>query len=43
MNAKTSEINSSHLPFISHPQKVAALIEEAATATAATATAATKP
>jgi pimeloyl-ACP methyl ester carboxylesterase len=30
MNAKTSEIKSSHLPFISHPQKVAALIEEAA-------------
>jgi pimeloyl-ACP methyl ester carboxylesterase len=32
MNAKTSEIKSSHLPFISHPQKVAALIEEAASA-----------
>jgi pimeloyl-ACP methyl ester carboxylesterase len=30
MNAKTSEIKSSHLPFISQPQKVAALIEEAA-------------
>jgi pimeloyl-ACP methyl ester carboxylesterase len=30
MNAKTSEIKSSHLPFISHPQKVAALIAEAA-------------
>jgi pimeloyl-ACP methyl ester carboxylesterase len=32
MNAKTSEIKSSHLPFISHPQKVAALIEAAASA-----------
>jgi pimeloyl-ACP methyl ester carboxylesterase len=32
MNAKTSEIKSSHLPFISQPQKVAALIEEAARA-----------
>ncbi len=32
MNAKTSEIKSSHLPFISHPQKVAALISEAARA-----------
>jgi pimeloyl-ACP methyl ester carboxylesterase len=30
MNAKTSEIKSSHLPFISHPQDVAALIEAAA-------------
>ncbi len=36
MNAKTSEIKASHLPFISQPQKVAALIEEAATATAVT-------
>jgi pimeloyl-ACP methyl ester carboxylesterase len=32
MNATTSEIESSHLPFISQPQKVAALIEEAARA-----------
>jgi pimeloyl-ACP methyl ester carboxylesterase len=32
MNARTSEIKSSHLPFISHPQEVAALIEEAASA-----------
>ena len=32
MNAKTSEIKSSHLPFISHPQRVAALITEAASA-----------
>lgn len=32
MKAKTSEIKSSHLPFISHPQRVAALIVEAATA-----------
>jgi pimeloyl-ACP methyl ester carboxylesterase len=30
MNANTSEIKSSHLPFVSHPQKVVALIEEAA-------------
>jgi len=36
MNAKTSEIKSSHLPFISHPQKVAALIEAAASASATT-------
>jgi pimeloyl-ACP methyl ester carboxylesterase len=36
MNAKTSEIKSSHLPFISHPQTVAALIEEAASAPATT-------
>jgi pimeloyl-ACP methyl ester carboxylesterase len=34
MNATTSEINSSHVPFISHPQVVARLIEQAATATA---------
>jgi pimeloyl-ACP methyl ester carboxylesterase len=33
MNAKTSEIKSSHLPFISHPRTVAALIEEAASGT----------
>jgi pimeloyl-ACP methyl ester carboxylesterase len=32
MNATTSEIKSSHLPFISQPQKVAALIEAAASA-----------
>jgi pimeloyl-ACP methyl ester carboxylesterase len=32
MNATTSEIKSSHLPFISHPQTVAALIEAAASA-----------
>jgi pimeloyl-ACP methyl ester carboxylesterase len=32
MNAKTSEIKSSHLPFISHPQVVALLIGEAASA-----------
>lgn len=36
MNAKTSEVKSSHLPFISHAQKVAALIEEAARAATAT-------
>jgi pimeloyl-ACP methyl ester carboxylesterase len=33
MNAKTSEIKSSHLPFISHPEAVAALIVEAASVT----------
>jgi pimeloyl-ACP methyl ester carboxylesterase len=32
MNARTSEIKSSHLPFMSHPQTVAALIQEAASA-----------
>ena len=32
MKAKTSEIKSSHLPFMSHPRAVAALIEEAASA-----------
>jgi pimeloyl-ACP methyl ester carboxylesterase len=32
MNARTSEIKSSHLPFISHPRTVAALIVEAARA-----------
>jgi pimeloyl-ACP methyl ester carboxylesterase len=30
MNARTTEIKSSHLPFISHPQAVAKLIGEAA-------------
>lgn len=30
MKARTSEVKSSHLPFISHPQRVAALIVEAA-------------
>lgn len=32
MNAKTSEIETSHVPFISQPQAVARLIQEAATA-----------
>ena len=32
MKAKTSEVKSSHLPLISHAQTVAALIEEAASA-----------
>jgi pimeloyl-ACP methyl ester carboxylesterase len=32
MNAKISEVKSSHLPFISHAQTVATLIEEAASA-----------
>jgi len=37
MGAHTSEIKSSHVPFISHPKEVAAIIEEAAkTATANT-------
>jgi len=34
MGAKTSEINASHVAFISHPKVVAKLIEQAATATA---------
>jgi pimeloyl-ACP methyl ester carboxylesterase len=34
MGAKTSEIDASHVAFISHPKVVAALIEQAATATA---------
>ena len=32
MGATTSEIESSHVPFISHPQKVVRLIEKAANA-----------
>jgi len=32
MGARTSEIRSSHVPFASHPNKVAELIEEAASA-----------
>jgi pimeloyl-ACP methyl ester carboxylesterase len=32
MGAKTTEINSSHVPFLSHPAEVARLIEQAATA-----------
>lgn len=35
MNATTSEVKSSHLPFISHPQTVAALIAKAASAATA--------
>lgn len=34
MGAKTIEIRSSHVPFISHPGEVARLIEQAASATA---------
>jgi len=30
MNAKTTEINSSHVPFLSHPKEVVKIIEEAA-------------
>ena len=30
MGSRTSEIRSSHVPFVSHPNKVAELIEEAA-------------
>ena len=33
MNAKTVEVKSSHVPMISHPSRVAKLIEEAAEAT----------
>ncbi|RWK68344.1 alpha/beta hydrolase [Mesorhizobium sp.] len=32
MDAKTTEIQASHVPFISHPEAVARLIQEAATA-----------
>ncbi|MEO8201118.1 MAG: hypothetical protein ABI679_11400 [Gemmatimonadota bacterium] len=32
MGATTTEITSSHVPFISHPEEVARLIEQAATA-----------
>jgi hypothetical protein len=34
MGAKTSEIKASHVPFISHPNEVAQLIQEAASAAA---------
>jgi pimeloyl-ACP methyl ester carboxylesterase len=34
MNAHTTEVRSSHLPFITHPREVATLIETAATASA---------
>jgi pimeloyl-ACP methyl ester carboxylesterase len=34
MGARTYEIHSSHVPFISHPEVVTRLIEEAAEATA---------
>jgi hypothetical protein len=33
MGAKTSEIDASHVAFISHPKVVAKLIEQAAAAT----------
>ena len=36
MNARTSEIKSSHLPLVSQPQRVAALIDQAAIAVTAT-------
>jgi len=29
MNAKTTELNSSHVPFLSHPQEVVKIIEQA--------------
>jgi len=29
MNAKTTEIKSSHVPFLSHPKEVVKVIEEA--------------
>jgi hypothetical protein len=32
IHAKTIEVNSSHVSFISHPNEVAQLIKEAATA-----------
>jgi hypothetical protein len=31
MNAKTTELKSSHVPFLSHPKEVVKVIEEAAT------------
>jgi len=34
MGAHTTEIKSSHAPFISHPKEVAKLIKEAASAVA---------
>ena len=30
-NAKTIEVHSSHVPYISHPKETARLIEQAAT------------
>ncbi|MBN3879964.1 MAG: alpha/beta hydrolase [Nostoc sp. JL23] len=32
INAKTTEVNSSHVPFISHPKEVTKVIEAASTA-----------
>jgi pimeloyl-ACP methyl ester carboxylesterase len=32
MGARTTEVKSSHVPFISHPQVVARVIEQAASA-----------
>ena len=32
IGAKTTEVNSSHVPFISHPKEVAKVIEAASTA-----------
>jgi hypothetical protein len=38
-NAKTVEVNSSHVAYMSHPKEAANLIEEAATSASATAAA----
>ena len=38
-NAKTVEVNSSHVAYMSHPKESAKLIEEAATSASATAAA----
>ena len=38
-NAKTVEVNSSHVAYMSHPKEAAKLIEEAATSASATAAA----
>jgi pimeloyl-ACP methyl ester carboxylesterase len=38
IGAKTTEIKSSHVPFLSHPKEVAKVIEAAATASKARAT-----
>jgi hypothetical protein len=43
MNARTVEINSSHVVFMSHPAAVAAVIESAARAVAATTASSIQP
>jgi len=43
MGATTTEINSSHVVFMSHPKEVAAVIESAARAATTTTAARTQP